>query len=222
MNHTVKPNEVAPDTALAERFTRSLDALLQNARRRGTSIDPLQGEVIETIKTEMLRGGKRLRPTLAYLAHLGVGGVDNDALIQACISLELIHHFLLIHDDVFDRDLVRHGGPNVLGAYYGHFRTRLEPQQALHYAEAFAVMAGNVVNVLAHEAILNTDYPDTLKLAAARRVEHMLFEIMAGELLDVAVAMPKAASVPPDQLLKIARYKTATYSFETPLRWALS
>jgi geranylgeranyl diphosphate synthase type II len=217
MSSTAKSTLTITDTDLAARFTSALDELLTKARAGASAIDPLQGEVIATIRAEMLRGGKRLRPTLAYLAHLGTGGADNDALTQACISLELIHHFLLIHDDVFDRDLIRHGGPNVVGAYYDQFRTRLDPTGAMHYASAFAIMAGNVTNVLAHQALLNASFPDDLKLAAAQRIEHMLFEIMAGELLDVAVAMPKAPAAPAEQLLKIARYKTATYSFETPL-----
>src|SRR5437870_5233014 len=52
----------------------------------------------------VLRGGKRLRGALASLAG---------ATLDASVGLELLHAYLLIHDDFMDRDEVRRGGPTV-------------------------------------------------------------------------------------------------------------
>ena len=57
-------------------------------------------------------GGKRLRPSMLLLAGEAVGG-DAAALAPAAVSIELIHNFTLIHDDIMDNADVRRGRPAV-------------------------------------------------------------------------------------------------------------
>lgn len=57
-------------------------------------------------------GGKRLRPFLTLKACEIVGGQKEDALPIAA-SIELIHNFTLIHDDIVDDDHTRRGVPTV-------------------------------------------------------------------------------------------------------------
>jgi geranylgeranyl pyrophosphate synthase len=51
-----------------------------------------------------LRGGKRIRGALVMLTG-GEGALD------ASVGMELLHAYLLIHDDFMDRDAMRRGGP---------------------------------------------------------------------------------------------------------------
>ncbi|MDD4448780.1 MAG: polyprenyl synthetase family protein, partial [Methanothrix sp.] len=53
-------------------------------------------------------GGKRLRPSMLLLAGEAAGG-DAAALVAAAVSIELIHNFTLIHDDIMDNADVRRG-----------------------------------------------------------------------------------------------------------------
>ncbi|MFW6304355.1 MAG: polyprenyl synthetase family protein [Candidatus Saliniplasma sp.] len=55
-----------------------------------------------------LAGGKKLRPFLAMVSCGALGGKENDALISG-LSLELIHNFTLVHDDIMDDDDMRRG-----------------------------------------------------------------------------------------------------------------
>ena len=55
-----------------------------------------------------LAGGKRLRPVMALLTSEMVGGKSEKA-IPFATSLEVIHNFTLVHDDVMDDDDLRHG-----------------------------------------------------------------------------------------------------------------
>jgi geranylgeranyl diphosphate synthase type I len=57
-------------------------------------------------------GGKRLRPSMLLLAAEAVGG-EAAALAPAAVSIELIHNFTLIHDDIMDNADVRRGRPSV-------------------------------------------------------------------------------------------------------------
>jgi geranylgeranyl diphosphate synthase, type I len=57
-------------------------------------------------------GGKRLRPSMLLLAGEAAGG-DATGLAPAAVSIELIHNFTLIHDDIMDNADVRRGRPSV-------------------------------------------------------------------------------------------------------------
>jgi geranylgeranyl diphosphate synthase, type I len=57
-------------------------------------------------------GGKRLRPSMLLMAAEAVGG-DPSALAPAAVSIELVHNFTLIHDDIMDNAALRRGRPSV-------------------------------------------------------------------------------------------------------------
>ena len=54
-----------------------------------------------------VRSGKRIRPILCLLVCELMGGNIKDVLPIA-VAIELIHQFSLIHDDIQDRDFIRH------------------------------------------------------------------------------------------------------------------
>ncbi len=56
--------------------------------------------------------GKRLRPVLCLLTCESLGGAREQALPFAVAS-ELLHNFLLVHDDIQDGDEVRRGRPSI-------------------------------------------------------------------------------------------------------------
>lgn len=69
-------------------------------------------DLISAMRYSLFAGGKRLRPILCIAGCEAVGGTQEDVLSVAC-SLELIHTYSLIHDDlpVMDNDDFRRGQP---------------------------------------------------------------------------------------------------------------
>lgn len=62
------------------------------------------------------RRGKRLRPTmLARVAH-DRGAAQEDAL-DAAAAIEILHNYSLVHDDIEDRDELRHGRKTLWSTY---------------------------------------------------------------------------------------------------------
>jgi len=61
-------------------------------------------------------GGKRLRAILPWLVADAVGEAD-DGLYDLGASIEIIHNFTLVHDDIMDNDSVRRGRPAVHVAF---------------------------------------------------------------------------------------------------------
>ena len=56
------------------------------------------------------RGGKKLRSFLVYLGYSsGKGSIKTieKKILPVCLSYELLHDFLLIHDDIIDRSKER-------------------------------------------------------------------------------------------------------------------
>jgi geranylgeranyl diphosphate synthase type II len=195
-----------------------LKRLTGEAITEAQAIDAAYAELLEVTQTTLLNGGKRLRSYLSYLSYYGLGGLDTDAFMSVAASQELLHHFLLIHDDIIDRDFMRHGMFNVEGTYHDRFVKRgLPPSEALHYAESFALMAGDAASALGLRAITRSGFEGDRRLQALACVQDMLFEIMGGEFMDVDSSISREP-VSVERLLKICHYKTATYSFQTPLQ----
>ena len=78
-------------------------------------IDPIYTKLLVDMQKYILRGGKRLRPTLMILGYRAAGGADVGKALDAALALEIFHNFVLIHDDVMDGDTTRYGGLNITG-----------------------------------------------------------------------------------------------------------
>ena len=102
-------------------------------------------------------GGKRLRPVLALAAAEAVGAPPERAL-PAAVSVELIHTYSLIHDDLpcMDDDAERRGRPSVHVAF----------------DEATAVLAGDALLTAAFQVLLDGADAESAarRLAAARDI----------------------------------------------------
>jgi farnesyl diphosphate synthase len=96
----------------------------------------------EVMRYSVLGGGKRLRALLTLATCEAVAGDPHAALRAAC-SVELIHAYSLVHDDMpcMDNDVLRRGKPTV------HVR----------YGEARALLAGDALQALAFELLVPDD-----------------------------------------------------------------
>ena len=86
--------------------TRVIDALSKSENNR---LGAAMKHLIEG-------GGKRLRAILPWLVANAVGE-SNNGLYDLGASIEIIHNFTLVHDDIMDNDSVRRGRPAVHVAF---------------------------------------------------------------------------------------------------------
>ena len=110
MSRSMAPPDAPPDVrAYLERAHAEVDAYLRAILPTpGTG----PGRLHEAMSYSVFAGGKRLRPALAFAAAESVGGRRESALPFAG-SLELVHAYSLIHDDLpcMDDDDLRRGKP---------------------------------------------------------------------------------------------------------------
>ena len=116
--------------------------------------------------------GKALRPTLCLLTCEAVCG-EYERAVAPAVSLELIHNFSLIHDDIQDRDEYRRHRPTVWKVW----------------GEPIALTAGNVMRIAADTSVEGLRY-DSVAAADIVTVSKVLteasLEMIEGQYLDVA------------------------------------
>jgi geranylgeranyl diphosphate synthase type II len=96
----------------------------------------------QAMRYSVFAGGKRVRPLLA-IAAAEVVCDDTDGVEHAACSLELIHTYSLIHDDLpaLDNDDLRRGRPTCHKVF----------------GDAMAILAGDALLTLAFEALAKLD-----------------------------------------------------------------
>jgi len=144
-----------------------LDALL------AARIPPLAraedpGRLVESIRYSLLAPGKRLRPLLALAAAEAVGALLSEPVRIAAASIELVHCYSLVHDDLpaMDDDDLRRG----------------QPTNHKVFGEAIAILAGDGLLTLAFEWVAEAG------LSARQRGER-------GDYLRAALALARGAGV---------------------------
>ncbi|MCO1600038.1 polyprenyl synthetase family protein [Desulfosporosinus nitroreducens] len=121
-----------------ETFQRYLTMIEQTLAQLPWDKDSLN----ESMYYSLIGGGKRIRPVLALASAEAVGG-NPEAVLQAAASIELIHTYSLIHDDLpaMDNDDYRRG--------------RLSNHKV--FGEAQAILAGDALLTYAFEILANLE-----------------------------------------------------------------
>ena len=132
---------------------RSLDELRALADEFLASL-PLAaelGRLEEALRYSLLGGGKRVRPVLCLATGEALGRTPDELLPAAC-SLELVHTFSLVHDDLpaLDDDDLRRGQPSA------HVR----------FGEDVAILAGDALLAEAFRLALRYSSPEVGRVLA--------------------------------------------------------
>src|ERR671936_95992 len=124
-----------------------------------------------------LEGGKRVRAVICLATAEAAGATPEDAL-PAAASLELVHAFSLVHDDLpaLDNDAERRGRPSVWSAF----------------GEAIAVLAGDALFAEAFRLALSYRTPHV-----GRELAQAALGMIGGQYLDITGTAPDEATLHP-------------------------
>jgi geranylgeranyl diphosphate synthase type II len=164
-----------------DRVDTALDRLLPRADESPVTLHA-------AIRHSMFAGGKRLRPILLLAACEACGGDGERALPAAC-AVECVHTYSLIHDDLpcMDDDDFRRGHPTCHKVY----------------GEAIAVLAGDALQPLAFELLLQSGGTELVKELATAAGSRFL---IAGQVRDLE---GEGRQITFDELRTIHEGKTA-------------
>lgn len=181
-------------------------------------VDEHDGVLWETLQ-QLAVSGKRFRPALLLQVYKVLGGRDLLTAAKVADAVELLHTAFVIHDDVIDGDEMRRGRANIGGTFVARARgAGVAPARARRYGEAAGILAGDLALAGAvREVALCGARPDVVA-ELLDLLEDVLHRSAAGELADVRISLTPDASM--SEVLHVAEWKTAAYSFELPLRAA--
>jgi len=152
-----------------EEVDRFLETIIPDAKTPPTTLH-------EGMRYSLFAGGKRVRPILAIAAAEAVG-TASQAVLAVASSLELIHTYSLIHDDLpaMDNDDYRRG--------------KLTNHKV--FGEAMAILAGDALLTLAFELCSRQDLMDGLTPTRQVQLIHELavgsgnLGMVGGQVLDI-------------------------------------
>lgn len=158
----------------------------------------------DQVREYVLRPGKRVRPALVVTGYSLVrpGEAVPQGVYDFAAALELLHAFMLVHDDVADRAETRRGG------------------KALHHllgspGESLAIVAGDHLFARSIEGMLGCGLKEAT--AATRYMLAICRHTAVGQFLDLQLSETAVEEVTLFQTLRVAHLKTARYGFVAPL-----
>lgn len=205
--------------AMLTRMRRQIDKNLALFLKRAKSefkfhlVHPI---LYNSIKEFIQRKGKRIRPLLMILSYKGYRrsrAPMSPSIYYVSTCIELLHNFMLIHDDIIDRSGLRRGKPTLHRVLRQAAISR-EPEK-LGYD--LAIVAGDIVYALAIDAFLSTPEDPRRKERALRYfIQTAVFTAM-GEFVDSLHGVKKITQVKEPDILLNYSLKTAKYTFDCPL-----
>jgi geranylgeranyl diphosphate synthase type II len=152
-------------------------------------------ELYEAMKYSLMAGGKRVRPILVLAGHEAIGdGLNN--VMPVAASLELIHTYSLIHDDLpaMDNDDVR----------------RNKPTTHIAFGEATAILAGDALLTEAFGIISASKADPGILVDVIKEVTHACGPdgMVGGQSIDILLEGQKAEK---DDILYIHTHKTGAF-----------
>jgi geranylgeranyl diphosphate synthase type II len=236
MKQFADPKAAQPE--LRSEVGQELQAIFARLERTAEAYGP-DFSRLWSLASRHVQGGKLLRPLLlleTYEALIRseesspreracdqaqlVDRLDRSEVVRIAAAVEALHYAFILHDDVIDGDFVRRGKPNLIGELAQIAEDGTGPEGARHWAQTGGILAGNLLLSCAHQLFARAALPVERKERLLDLLEQTVFETTAGEFSDVGLS---DGVISPDlgTVLAMTGRKTASYSFELPLRAAV-
>ncbi|MCA1833520.1 MAG: polyprenyl synthetase family protein [Actinomycetota bacterium] len=201
-----------PSTGEVRRLVNeTLEAFLGEKAREVLPGD--ERRLVEEVTRVVSAGGKRLRPAFCYWGYRAAGGAETEAIVRLAASLELLHTFAIVHDDVMDSSALRRGEPTVHRRFADEERSIRGDRD--HFGESAAILVGDLAFVLADELFLSSGFVHDRLAAAMSWFTSMRREVIRGQYLDLLAA--SRGQTGSAVARRIAALKSGGYTVEKPL-----
>lgn len=208
-------------SGLRQAIDQALLSFLAAQRERMAVLAADSAALVDLVSAAAATGGKRIRPILCWCAYQAGGGAGAGGpaaagpgpILAAAASLELLHTFAILHDDVMDQAVLRRGKPALHRRLAAERRAAGGGEDADAYGVSVAVLAGDLALVLSDAMFAASGFPPETLDRAEPALEAMRVSAVAGQYLDILEA---GAAGAPDAPL-IGHLKTASYSVEGPV-----
>jgi geranylgeranyl diphosphate synthase type I len=155
-----------------------------------------------------------VRPILFVLGYLGFAKKIAQGLYTSALSLELLHDFMLVHDDIIDKSDTRRSKPSMhkmLNDYLANYKNVKFNGQDL------AIVLGDVMYAMAIQALLSIKENKERKERALKKLIEAAIFTGSGEFIELLYGVKDISKITKEDIYKIYDLKTAHYTFAIPL-----
>lgn len=150
------------------------------------------GEFYDMMRDYFERGGKRFRPAMCLLSFEACSGRKSGKIMPLAASLEMIHNFTLIHDDIEDGSELRRGKPCL------HRKCGMP----------LAINAGDGLFALAFKTANSAELAATQRVRIMDSISSMVVSLCEGQHMDISWALSDRMDVREDEFMEMLRRKT--------------
>jgi geranylgeranyl diphosphate synthase type I len=202
---------------LSQRKTEISDFLDRYLKERGDKLlkaGPWAAQVGDSLAAFSSRG-KMIRGALVYLGAEVFSGEVPAGTVELAAVMELLQSFLLVHDDVMDKDELRRGEPALHAQYrtIGYDEKVSDPQW---YGNSMAICAGDVAAFLALHLASTSPAPQGIRARLSELISEEIAFVGIAQMADVHNGM-SSTELDPQEIIRTYRFKTGRYTFSLPL-----
>jgi geranylgeranyl diphosphate synthase type I len=176
---------------------------------RGAGVD-----VAADVLVGFVGSGKCLRSTFMFLGWL-CGAEPSHAALRAAASLEMLHTFALLQDDVMDSSPLRRGRASAHVQFADWHRDRGLSGSADRFGESAAVLLGDLCLVWAEQMLRDSGVERDSLARAWPRYDAMLCYLAVGQFADLVNDVGGLPTL--EEVLEVARRKSGNYTVRRPL-----
>lgn len=185
-----------------------------NSLDKAYSFSTLSPMLFRHMKKFLTQNGKRIRPSLFVIGYIGFSEKEAAGLYRSALSVEFLHNFVLVHDDIIDRSDRRRG---VLSAHAMLNRYIAKHKHLKSTGQDLAIILGDIMYALGISAFLSIDEDAARKEKALKKLLDAAVYTGAGELVELLAVEENIDDMTKEDIYKIYDLKTGIYSFSTPL-----
>lgn len=178
------------------------------------SISPLLARHITEF---VLRDGKRTRPILFVTGYLGFSKHLAPNLYISALAIEIMHDFMLVHDDIIDKSDQRRGKPSLHKVFNTYLATHNKNKDIKFSGQDLALIAGDIMYAISIEAFLSIKEHPLRKEKALQELIKTATYTGCGQFIELLSGLKKINEIKKSDIYKIYDLKTARYTFASPL-----
>lgn len=161
------------------------------------------------------RGGKRVRPYLVSLMDLEKNRVLHQPIYE---SLELIHLFALVHDDIMDECDMRRS-EETIHSFARSLYPNLDDSKQSRITESIAILVGDIIFSLAEKQFISVFQKTKVTQILSKAYQYfcqLKEQVIYGQLLDLHLTSELTTT--PGEVYDKTFYKTASYTVIKPMQ----
>ncbi|HBM15155.1 MAG TPA: hypothetical protein DD381_02235 [Lentisphaeria bacterium] len=173
-------------------------------------------DVYNSIRDFVLSGGKRLRPILFYLFYRAfTHEVDISKAKKIMAAMEMIHGFILIHDDIIDKSDSRRS-QKTLNRKFDLILSTGKSSSPVK-GEDMAIVAGDMLYAFAVDVFNQAGLDPSLMSKIIQKLSQTALMTAHGEFREILGTTKDLGQLKEEDLLRIYDLKTSYYTFFGPV-----